>query len=443
MDLVKKNLSSILCGLVALLAIGAWLYPTGGWKDDLQKKLDDSKKNYNDKITSLMGTTRRMPQVYDPANPDATAPVLLTPDGKPMYPTPKVVEAGDKFKQKVTEQSSGMLSAVVELNRHTPIVQPFLATNMPDSWVFKRAYLRWIGQQETTDDPNAVTVKTVLQGVVPPNDDEVQAEKNRIWKEQFENKIYKIDDKEQNRKEVEQQFEQATANLTETMRRQRAEQFKVYLDPDALEYHPKFAPTASAPATIEEIWYAQNMLWIDQDVANAIKRINDGAKNIMDAPIKQLIKVSMSSDFNQYAVFRPPAAPGASALAPDAPPPPPDDSAMAGKAYGMNETGRVCNPLYDVIKFHVEMNVDAQKIPLILAELQRGRLVTVWSVDAIAVDARAAVTDGYVYGTAPIAHLSLECEELFMRGWTVNGKGGPMMPTPVQTRLGISPGTAQ
>jgi len=111
---------------------------------------------------------------------------------------------------------------------------------------------------------------------------------------------------------------------------------------------------------------------------------------------------------------------------------------MKGKAYGQNETGRVCNPLYDVIQFHVEMNVDATKLPMILTELQRGHLITVFRVDAQVVDARAAVTEGgYVYGSAPIVQLWLECEELFMRGWTTD-PAAPLMPPTVQTALGIA-----
>jgi hypothetical protein len=183
------------------------------------------------------------------------------------------------------------------------------------------------------------------------------------------------------------------------------------------------------------------MQWIDQDVAEAIARINKDAKNIMDAPVKQLIKVSVPQDIGQYSLYR---APGAAAPSADAPPATPDEEAMKGKAYGQSETGRVSNPLYDVINFHVEMNVDATKLPLILTELQRGHLITVFRSDVQVVDARAGITEGgYVYGPAPIVHLWLECEELFMRGWTAD-PAAPLMPPSVQTVLGIAqPAAAQ
>jgi hypothetical protein len=92
-----------------------------------------------------------------------------------------------------------------------------------------------------------------------------------------------------------------------------------------------------------------------------------------------------------------------------------------------------------VLHFEVEMNVDARKVPAIIAELQRGKLLTVYTADTKVVDARAAIDDGYVYGDAPVVNLRLLCEELMMRGWTV-GKDpakDALMPNSVELTLGI------
>jgi len=441
MDLVKKNIFSVICGVVAILALCTLFYPIGGWTSQLQAKLDTSKKNYNDKISALLKKNRTLPAAPDPNNPTAAAPALT------QYPNPAIIEAGTTFSDAVKQQSQKMLAAVIERNRHTPIIDGFTGKSAPDPYNFGRAYKRWVGLEPADDDPNFVTAKRLLQGIEPPNDDEVAAEKKRIWNDKFQNRIIQVDGKDWNKKELDQEFESFTQNLEERMRRERAEQYKIYMDQDALDYAKAFAPGQNKQVPPDQLWYAQNMLWVEQDLCEAIARINKDAKSILDAPVKQLEKVGIADDINQYILFRPPntGQVGQTGMqqANDAPPPPADDNAQAGKAFNISETGRVSNPLYDVIHFHVEMNVDATKLPMILTELQRGRLMSVYLADAVAVDARAAVQDGYVYGTAPIVHLSLECEDLFMRGWTVYAKEGPLMPQIVQTRLGVAPPAAQ
>jgi len=429
MDMIKKNVVSIICGVVAIAAIGAIFWPTAGWTTDLQASLDKSKTGYADKIDKLLNPKppRKLPVAPDPNNPTADAPALT------LFPTEVIINQGEKFKDQVSTQAKEMLAKVIEVNKHKPLID-INPKNPPQSFPFKRAYREWLGL-DPAEDPNAVTVKQILNAIEPPNEAEVLAEKARIKAQQFDPKVYSINGVEQNRAQVNEEFDKFVVGLEEKMRRDRAEHYKIYLDQDALEYGKSFTKEEARPATYDQIWYAQNMQWIDQDVAEAIARINKDAKNIMDAPVKQLKKVSVAEDFAQYMVFR---AAGGAAPSPDAPPPPPDEDAMKGKAYGQNETGRVCNPLYDVIQFRVEMNVDATKLPMILTELQRGHLITVFRVDAQVVDARAAVTEGgYVYGSAPIVQLWLECEELFMRGWTTD-PAAPLMPPTVQTALGIA-----
>jgi len=435
MDMVKKNIVSIICGLVAIAAVGALFWPTAGWTTELQAELDKSKSNYADKIDKLLNPKppRTLPLAPDPNNPTADAPPLT------LFPTKVIIDKGEKFKDKVSTQAKEMLAKVIEVNKHRPLLD-INPKNPVQSYPFKRAYREWLGL-DPAEDANAVTVKQILNAIEPPNDNEVKAEKDRIWNEQFKPKIYSIGGVEQNTAQITGEFEKFIVGIEEKMRRDRAEHYKVYLDPEALESSSAFAKEEAKPATYEAIWFAQNMQWIDQDIAEAIARINKDAKNIMDAPVKQLIKVSVPQDIGQYVTFR---APGSTAgPTADAPAPPPDEDAMKGKAYGQSETGRVSNPLYDVIQFHVEMNVDANRLPMILTELQRGHLITVFRADAQVVDARAAVTDGgYVYGSAPIVHLWLECEELFMRGWTVGDAAGPLMPPSVQAILGIGQPTA-
>lgn len=426
MELVKKNIASILCGVVVILALVALFWPISGWVSTLQASVNNSKKNYADKMQSLMTASRKLP-ITNPVDSTADQPALK------QFPTEQVIKLGEEVKDQVQKQSQQMLEATIQRNRHEPIL-PMSVTRPPDPFQFQRAYLQYLGVLPT-DDPKTPTIKTLLNSVTPPNAKEIKAEEARMWKEDFEGKLILINGTATNKSQIDAQFEQAKAKLPEKMRRERAEQYKIYLDPDAIDIAGNLGPDITKQATPEQMWYAQNMLWIDQDICSAIAQINGNAHNIMDAPVKQLLKISIPDDDKQYITLSNSGAPtsGESAVTLT-------DDMIAGKAFSVSETGRISNPVYDVIHFRVEMNVDARKVPEIVAQLQRGRLITVFTCDTNAVDARAAVEQGYVYGEAPVVNLKLMCEELFMRGWTV-GKDptkDALMPVAVEQLLGIA-----
>lgn len=432
MELVKKNIASILCGVVVILALVALYWPISGWVNKLQTSVNNSKKNYADKIQSLMSAPRKLP-ITNALDANADQPMLK------QFPTEQVIKLGEEVKDQVQKQSQEMLAETVKRNRHEPIL-PMSVTHPPDPFQFQRAYLQYLGVWPP-DDPNKQTIKTLLDSVTPPNDREIKAEETRMWNDDFDKKLIVINGIATNKLQIDAQFNQAKEKLPEKMRRERAEKYKIYLDPDAIDVAGSLGPDITKQATPEQIWYAQNMLWIDQDICSAISQINAKANNIMDAPIKQLLKISIPDDDKQYITLSNSGAPttGDSAVTLT-------DDMIAGKAFNLSETGRISNPKYDVIHFRVEMNVDARKVPEIVAQLQRGRLITVFTCDTNAVDARAAVDQGYVYGEAPVVNLKLMCEELFMRGWTVGNDPtkDALMPVAVEQLLNIvNPAGAQ
>jgi hypothetical protein len=427
MDMVKKNIVSILCGVVALLAIIAIFWPISGMAASLQAKVTQSKTNYYDKIQALRTAKRRLP-ITNPLDPNAEQPPLN------QFPTEEVIKQGEAARDAVARMSQQMEQLAVEKNRHVPLL-PMSVTNPPDAYAFKNAYLQALGMvPPTANNTEVASIKSTLQSVTPPNQDEINAEAAHIFDAEFRTRIIIINGQPSNKPQVEQQFNQMKEKLPEKMRRERAEKYKIYLEPDALEYSHALGVSETKPATPEQMWYAQNMLWIDQDVCDAIARINQSAKNILDAPVKQLAKISLPEDDKQYITLQSSGAPTTGDTAVTL-----TDDFIAGKAYNLSETGRISNPVYDVIHFMVDMNVDARKVPRIIAELQRGKLITVYTAETRVIDAAAAVDDGYVYGDAPMVNLRLSCEELFLRGWTV-GKDpakDALMPVGVEQVLGI------
>ena len=68
MEILKKNLVSILCLVVALVAVGATFYPLGGYFDQLQKDVDQSAGN-GVQLSQLEKQSRSVPGI----GPNATS----------------------------------------------------------------------------------------------------------------------------------------------------------------------------------------------------------------------------------------------------------------------------------------------------------------------------------------------------------------------------------
>src|SRR5689334_13984370 len=186
MEIVKKNILSILCGVVALLALIAIFWPIGGMTQDLQAKVDKSKSDYYNKLTSLR-TAKRMLPVVDPLNPNAEQQQLR------QFPTEEVIKSGEKARDDVQKMAQQMKEMTVEKNRHQPLL-PMSYAQPPDSFAFQKAYLQYLGYWDNPD-PNANTVKKLLNSVTPPNDKEIKAEEDRLWSSDFAQRLIVIDQK--------------------------------------------------------------------------------------------------------------------------------------------------------------------------------------------------------------------------------------------------------
>jgi hypothetical protein len=185
------------------------------------------------------------------------------------------------------------------------------------------------------------------------------------------------------------------------------------------------------------IWYAQVALWVHEDVCRAIAEVNKPAKSVEASPIKRIM--SFTLPFGQGMYVRPVATgengvsqaaftgAGGADLGPPA-------NAEPKRAFIISPTGRACNSMYDVVAFTVVLHVDQTKIPEILKALSQNRFITVRGMDLTRVDVKPLEQAGYVYGANPIAEITLDCEMLLLREWTV-----PWMPSAIKAGL-IGPG---
>ena len=99
MEIVKKNIISIICGVVALAAVAVWFTIGTGKQQEVQDKLAQSKQTH-DALAALLTKTRQLPTV-DPDNP--------TTDNLKQFPSEKIIADILAYEQKDPHGLNGFL----------------------------------------------------------------------------------------------------------------------------------------------------------------------------------------------------------------------------------------------------------------------------------------------------------------------------------------------
>lgn len=421
LEVIRKNLLSVICGVVALLAVIAIFFPLSGWYDDFQRDLNKRAVAYQ-QATSLLNGDRYLPIVQGSADR-----VPLPPD---RFPNPVIIDKGNQVTAQVSKQAADLLNKAVDLNAsgHSLLMDQILPVPGDRVFDFRRVYLDEVQHQ----------IPQRLGAVMPPNADEINAVADQLHQTQVEDRIIRIAGQEVNRDSLERDFADVKAKLPDQLREERATKYNLYMDNTALSINPVMTDPSQRRPTPSDVFYSQLTLWVEEDVASAIIATNSKAAppaapgatttvpsgNILTNPIKRLVHLGVDQGPSVWVL--PPGvgnAPGSAA--------PPDDTG-AGRDYSRGPSGRYCNSLYDVVDFTLSLEVDQRQIPIILDELQRNRLMTVLGVNIDPVDSTSAFQSGYIYGPSPMVQISMQCEALFFRKWTL-----PFMPDDVKMDLHI------
>jgi len=434
MEIVKKNILSIICGVVILLAIVALFWPISGIVAGAQAQANERQQEL-EKLTNLQKKQRKLPVVtLDPNAPTTSLD---------QFPGPKVIEAGQSATKAMAEQSAAVLAAATAMNEHTLLVPKSLPTPLDrQKFDFRTAYRKRVKEEISSQ---------ILHATLPPSDKDLDEAEKKLWEEKYVPKLVWKTEKDPvtgvevrtalNEATITAQYNDEATKLPEKIRKDRAEQFQMYVDDGAISVSEPVIGEGPTPSA-EQIWYAQSALWLEEDVCRAIARLNSIAKNTLDSPVKRLVTLTVDATGPAQYVLATPAAVAAT----DAPAPrPADPNAPIEKKFDRSPTGRVSNSLYDVLTFTLEVNVDARMITPLLAELSREKFfnappkqgeptafITVNKFDLASVNKTEALQQGFVYGEAPIVKVSLQCEALVLRKWTT-----PYMPTEVKKVLGI------
>jgi hypothetical protein len=443
-EFIKKNLLSLICALVAILAVVAIFYPYGGIRDDQQQRANLIANNYS--ALAEFSKTRHLP-VTDPSKSQADAGELA------IFPNATVIAAAEKIDAKLIDQSTRALKFVKTLSSddHVQLIPALLpdVQSQPAALKFAEVYTKVLSSDPTitgvgepdakppvNPDPTLANFKAmnlqndILHGSMPPSPKEIEDAKADLYNRVYKVQIYFRDGQPVNADDIRAQFETAAASLPDTLKAKVARNFKIYVEPHAFELNPLISVNIAPAAT--DIWYAQNSLWIQQDIAKAIADANLHSSNILDAQVKHLISLQVAPP--PMDTFPPASAdPSAPAGAGNMPSPATETQPLP-VAYSVSPTGRASNGMYDVIHFSLLIDVDASHLNDVIESFSKGRLITIYRQDLYALDTSQLASQGYLYGDNRVVRLSLQGEELFLRSWTT-----PWMPDRIKQALGLMP----
>ena len=404
MDIVKKNLLSILCGVVALLAIASFPLIISGYQARTQAELKKRKDTY-DKLAAVASKSRHLPLPPISNDPNATAPPLT------VFPGPKVIDAGMAQVKQVQDQSVKLQKLVSQMNFHPLLV----ANSLPDAkdpFEFQRQY----ALQFSTVFPS------MLHSATPPTGEEIQRAQEQLAQQEYQKAPKDANGEPYGKDQLDQNIQALQAKLPEKMKLEAATKHSMYMAPEtALSVYPAFV--AGQGVTLnpqpQDVWLAQIGLWVQQDVIKSVAELNKDSTNVNSSPVKQIVRIVVPPDMTMYVLpTATAAAGGGSDAGPANPIPTNSDTDPFPKDYTVSPTGRACNGVFDVVHFTVELNVQATDVNRVISELERNKLLTVYATNVQAVNSAFMQQLGFYFGKNPVVTLTMQCEELFLRDWT-------------------------
>ena len=414
MEIVKKHMLSVVCGVVALVAVVLAFWPIGSMKQSAQAQLDARASRYS-QIQTLRNRQHRLP-VVDMGTSEA--PLL------PGFPNESAITKAKTLAGKLLAQRDAVLLAAQESNRRELLVPQSLPNSVgTTAFEFKERYLKTI----------ATFSKDIGAGQ-PPTAADIDAAKAALWDTQYRPNILSANGVVDpiSSADKKKEFDREVLDLPAKEKYRRADQIKVYLAPDAVQAATGVATVGGQAPSKKVIWYAQLTLWLQKDIAAAISAANAPYRSVVVAPVKNWISLRVDPYRLGAGVGGGGIYSGGFGSAPVAAAAP---VAAGDSRVDLSPTGRICNPLYDVVPFTLVVDVQANDISMFLQELGRNRLITPLSVTIQSLDANIllASPNNYVYGLEPVARVTISAEALYLRSWTV-----PLMPDEVKINdLGI------
>ncbi len=440
MDALRRNLISIISGVVALLSIVLVFFPINGWFDGLQSAADRSKSEYT-RMTSL-------------ANQRITIP--FSNETVAIIPSEQMIAELKERADRLEKLSADLVQHGAQRNQRKLLVADSLpAAENVYGILFSKRY------REYFDELAARLNATRL-----PTQAEVAAARQKQEEAFISSRVQTLPGGATNIARLQAEFQRDHAPLVwQQLCRDRASRYTMYVATPTsavqqlgFHRHAGIPEPGTAPAPVD-LWFAQHSLWIQEDIVDAIVKTNSqyGRKNdsgqvvVEGAAVKNLVQVSVTPGYVtglglqmmpvQAGGARPFGGPevyggplGGPMLGPTGGPLGGPAQKAPTKNYTTSVTGHVSNPVYDVMQFSVTVDMDGRYLNAFMDNLTGERFITIINAEVRSVDREVEQYNGYFYGESPVVRVKLDCEAAFFREWTER-----LMPDEIKRMLMITP----
>ena len=455
MAFVKKNIIALILLVVALAAMVVPFFPMSGMFESLQTEVDARAKK-SAEAQAILNKNRSLPDI-DLVGSSSPKPLTA-------FPAPNLTKMVKTYMGQLISQSLGVLKTAVKINEKECFIRPMptgLSEEAEDNLLLtpsdRLAQLLLLTPESLPIiKPNADNIfkkalqpeyDRILSHVLfsghPPTEADLKIESEKVVVKHQPDLIKGgAGEPAINQILVDTAIAEEIKDLPNKLRTEAAAKCRIYIDADVLGAPKEIITPATSP-NATQIWFAQVQLWVHEDVCRAIAEANGAASNVQNAPVKRLVSFVIPNLSSMYVVD-PSIATAAQAgtvstggtgagpfLTPIVGP--------AKRNFAVSPTGRSSNDTYDVISFTLSLHVDQTEIPRIVKALAHNRFITVLGMNITRHDAKEFQDLGYMYGGGPIAEVTMDCEMLLMREWTV-----PWMPDEVKgSLLGRDPNTTK
>src|SRR4051812_7930567 len=253
MEVVKKNIVSIICGVIALAAVIVTFTFVSGKISELQTNLDARRGTY-EQLHGLLSKPRELP-IVDPDNPTAAK--------LDKFPSEFIIKQGEGVVTAMQSESTAMSAAAVAMNTHKLLVPLSLpAPASVAAFQFRTQYQQYYpqaagnnpggapavpaggnGQPIATNAPFLGTeLAKALNAGMPPTADEIrvalETEINTIKQKML---IVQGGNNPINGPAVEAAIRDKQLKLPNQIKMRVATTSKVYISPDTFDVYPKIA----------------------------------------------------------------------------------------------------------------------------------------------------------------------------------------------------------
>jgi hypothetical protein len=264
LEIVKKNLISIIAGVIAIAAIGVAFTTLASEKETLQKDLDARKAAYTS-LDGLRTAQRTLPTVK--LGDSAAEPLT-------KFPSLKIIEQGDVIVKELEKASKEIYDAAVAMNKHAPLVQGSLpAPDSPSALGFRQAYQRYFLPGQNPNPMQSQFARDLVAGM-PPTAEDIKLKLDTEAKVIRDKKLFfNAQGQPANAQQVKDEIDEMARNLPGDLRKKIAETSKVYINPNSFMAHRPILDAPGAPDE-ENIYAAQITLWLQQDIVAAVNDAN-------------------------------------------------------------------------------------------------------------------------------------------------------------------------